>query len=145
MQLPRMTTLRWMVAVAAAEALFTVMYWLCCDSELWGYIVLGSVLLSLVAPILLVGLSKEAAGRVTIWALRILVPMLVVSFISLAAQGDRGFLSNSQGVLTGCVFLILSVGLGYLLACLRHALSSRALRPYRGGKVKPESLDDDLA
>jgi hypothetical protein len=58
MQLPRMTTLRWMVAVAAAEALFTVMYWLCCDSELWGYIVLGSVLLSLVAPILLVGLSK---------------------------------------------------------------------------------------
>jgi hypothetical protein len=44
MQLPRMTTLRWMVAVAAAEAVFTVMYWLCCDSELWGYIVLGSVL-----------------------------------------------------------------------------------------------------
>jgi hypothetical protein len=74
-----------------------------------------------------------------------LVPSLVASFISLAAQGDRGFLSNSQGVLTGCVFLILSVGLGYLLACLRHALSSRGLRPYHGGKVKPESLDDDLA
>jgi hypothetical protein len=145
MQLPRMTTLRWMVAVAAAEALFTVMYWLCCDSELWGYIVLGSVLLSLVAPILLVSLSKEAARRGTIWALRILVPTLVVSFIALAAQGERGFLSNSLGVLNGCVFLILSVGLGYLLACLRHALSSRGLRPYRGGKVKPESLDDDLS
>jgi hypothetical protein len=145
MQLPRMTTLRWMVAVAATEALFTLMYWLCCDSELWGYILLGCALLSLAAPILLVGLSKEAAGRVTIWALRILVPTLVVSFLSLAAQGDRGFLSNSLGVLTGCVFLILSVGLGYLLACLRHALSNRGLRPHRGGKVKPKSLDDDLA
>jgi hypothetical protein len=47
MQQPRMTTLRWMVTVAAAEALFSVMYWLCCDSELWGYIVLGSALLGI--------------------------------------------------------------------------------------------------
>jgi hypothetical protein len=121
------------------------MFWLCCNSELWGFIFLGSVLLSLAAPILLVCLSKEAAGRITIWALRILVPTLVVSLISLAAQGDHGFLSNSQGVLSGCVFLILSVGLGYLLASLRHALSRRGLRPFRGAKVEPESRDDDLS
>ena len=145
MRLPPMTTWRWMVVVAAAESLFAVMYWLCCDIELWGYIFLGSMLLSLVTPILLVGLSKDAARRVTVRALRILVPTFVVSFTSLMAQGDRGFLSNSQGVLTGCVFLILSVGLGYLLACLRHAWSCRGLRGSRGGKVKPELLDDELA
>jgi hypothetical protein len=140
-----MTTRWWMIVVAAAESLFTVIYWRCCDSMLWGQIVLGSMLLSLVAPILLVSLSKEAAKRVTVWALRILVPTFVVSFASLTAQGDHGFLSNSQGVLTGCVFLILSVGLGYLLACLRHAWSCRGLRGSRGGKVKPELLDDELA
>jgi hypothetical protein len=140
-----MTTWRWMVVVAAAESLFTVMYWLCCDIELWGYIVLGSMLLSLVAPIVLVGLSKHTARRVTVWALRILVPTSVVSFTSLTAQGDHGFLSNSQGVVTGCVFLILSVGLGYLLACLRHAWFCRGLRGFRGGKVEPELLDDELA
>src|SRR5262249_9532965 len=123
MRPPRMTTLRWMVVVAVAEALFTVIYWLCCDIELWGDIVLGSMLLSLVAPILLVGLSKDAARRVTVWALHIIAPTFVVSFASLMAQADHGFLSNSQGVLTGCVFLILSVGLGYLLAYLRHAWS----------------------
>ena len=145
MQLPRMTTLRWMVAVAVAEALFTVMYWLCFDGELWMPIFLGFVLLSLVAPFLLVGQSKEAAKRSTVWALRILVPTFLVSAASLTAQGERGFLSNSQGVLTGCFFLILSVGLGYLLAGLRHSLSGRRLRPYRDGNVKPESLDDDLA
>jgi hypothetical protein len=142
MRLPRMTTRRWMVVVAAAEALFTVIYWLGCNIEICGYIVLGSMLLSLLAPILLVALSKDAARQVTVWALRILVPTLVVSFTSLMAQGDHGFLSNSQGVLTGCVFLIVSVGLGYLLACLRYAISSRGLRDFRGGKVKPVSLDD---
>ncbi len=146
MRPPRMTTLRWMIVVAAAEALFTVIYWRCCDSMLWGgLIVLGSMVLSLAAPILLVSRSKEAAKRSTVWALRILVPTFVVSFASLAAQGDHGFLSNSQWVLTGCFFLILSVGLGYLLACLRHALSGRGLRDPRGGKIKPELLDDELA
>jgi hypothetical protein len=145
MRPPRMTTLQWMVVVGAAEALFTVIYWRCCDSMLWGLIVLGSMVLSLAAPILLVSRSKEAARRSTVWALRILVPTFVVSFASLTAQGDHGFLSNSQGVLTGCFFLILSVGLGYLLACLRHALSGRGLRGPRGGKVKQELLDDELA
>jgi hypothetical protein len=145
MRLPRMTSRLWMAAVAAAEALFTVIYWICCNIELWGYIVLGSILLSLVAPILLIGLSKDAARQVTIWILCILVPTLVVSLASLAVQGDQGFLSNSQGVLTGCVFLIASVGLGYLLACSRHSLSSRGLRGSRLGKVKPELLDDEPA
>jgi hypothetical protein len=49
MRLPRMTTQFWMCVVAAAEALFTVIYWICCNIALWGYIVLGSTLLSLVA------------------------------------------------------------------------------------------------
>jgi hypothetical protein len=127
MRLPRMTTRLWMAAVAGAEALFTVIYWGCCNIELWGFIVLGSILLSLVAPILLIWLSKDAARHLTVWTLRILVPTLVVSLASLAVQGEKGFLSNSQGVLTGCVFLIASVGLLYLLACLRHAWSSRGL------------------
>jgi hypothetical protein len=131
--------------VAAAEALFTVIYWRCCDIELYWCIVLGSMLLSLAAPILLVGRSKDAARRVTVWALRILVPTFVVSFTSLAAQGDHGLGSNSQGVLTGCVFLILSVGLSYPLACLRHAWACRGLRGSRGGKVKPDLPDDELA
>jgi hypothetical protein len=138
-----MTTRRWLVVVAAAEALFTVMYWAYCDIKLWMHIILGSLLLSLMAPILLVGLSKEAAGRVSVWALRILVPTLAVSLASLMAQGERGFLSNSQGVATGCAFLILSVGLGYLLARLRHGLCSRRLRGSRGGKVDPESRDPE--
>ena len=137
MQLPRLNTLRWMAAVGAAEAIFVVIYGFCCDGELWGYIVLGSLLLSLVAPILLVGLSNEAAGRVTSCALRTLIPTLVVSSISLAAQGDRGFLSNSQGVLTGCIFLILSVGLGYLLACLRCAFSGRDQKGLAGARSDP--------
>jgi hypothetical protein len=75
-----MTTWRWMVVVAAAESLLTVIYWRCCDIELFWYLVLGSMLLSLVAPILLVSLSKDAARRVTVRALRILVPTSVVSF-----------------------------------------------------------------
>ncbi len=50
MRLPRMTTRLWMVVVAAVEALFTVIYWICCNLELWGYIVLGSMFLSLMAP-----------------------------------------------------------------------------------------------
>ena len=145
MRLPRMTTGRWMVVITAAEALFTVMCWRCCESMLFGPIVLCTMLLSLVAPVLLVVLSKGSARRVTVWALRILVPTFVVSFTSLMAQGDHGFLSNSQGVLTSCFFLILSVGFGYLLACLRHAWSCRGLRGTRGGKVKPELLDDGLA
>jgi hypothetical protein len=127
MRLPPMTTRLWMAAVAGAEAVFTVIYWRCCNIELWGFIVLGSILLSLVAPILLIWLSKDAARHLTVWTLRILVPTLVVSLASLAAQGEKGFLSNSQGVLTGCVFQIASVGLIYLLACLRHAWSSRGL------------------
>ena len=145
MRLPRMTTPRWMVVVAAAEALFTVIYWVCCNIEIWGYIILGSMLFSLVALILLIALSKDAARHATIWALRILVPTLVVSLASLAAQGEQGFLSNSLGVLTGCVFLIASVAFGYLLACLRHALSHRGLRGSRCGKVKPELLGDEPA
>jgi hypothetical protein len=134
-----------MIVVAAAESLFTVMFWRRWDIELCGHIILGSMVLSLAAPILLVSRSKEAAKRSTVWALRILVPTFVVSFASFTVQGDRGFLSNSQGVLTGCFFLILSVGLGYLLACLRHAWSCRGLRGSRSGKVKPELLDDELA
>ena len=145
MQLPRMTTGRWMIAIAVAEALFTVMCWRYCDSMLFGPIVLCTMLLSLAAPIVLVVLSKEAARHATVWALRILVPTFVVSSASLTAQGEHGFLSNSQGVLTGCFFLILSVGLGYLLACLRHTVSARSLRGPRGGKIKPEFLDDELA
>ena len=93
-----------------------------------GYIVLV-VTLSLVAPILLVAASKDAARHVTVWALRVLSSTLVVSFISLAAQGDRGFLSNSQGVLTGCVFLFLSVGLGNVLAWLPIRCQARVYDP----------------
>jgi hypothetical protein len=134
-----------MVVVAAAEALFTVMCWRGCDIRVWMHIFLGFMLLSLMAPVLLVALSKEAAERGTVWALRILVPTLVVSLASHTAQGERGFLSNSQGVAMGCVFLILSVGLGYLLACLRHAFSTRGLRGSPGGSVDPELLDDEPA
>jgi hypothetical protein len=140
MRLPRMTTRRWMAVVAAAEALFTVIYWICSNIELWAYIVLGSMLLSLVAPLLLIGLPKDAARHVTIWTLRILVPTLVISLASLAAQRDQGFLSNSLGVVTGCVFLIASVGLGYLLACLRHALSSQGSR---GSGGEPDPLEPE--
>jgi hypothetical protein len=35
MRLPRMTTRLWMAAVAGAEALFTLIYWRCCNIELW--------------------------------------------------------------------------------------------------------------
>jgi hypothetical protein len=117
-----------MIAIAVAETLVTAIYWRCCDIMFLGPIfLLGSMLLSLATPLVLVCLSKEAAGRVAVWAVRVLVPTFVVSFASLAAQGDHGFLSNSQGVLTGCLFLILSAGLGYFLASLRHALSGRGL------------------
>ena len=144
MRSPRITTGHWMAVIAAAEALFTVMCWRCCD-RLFAPIVLCTMLLSLAAPIVLVVLSKEAARHATVWALRILVPTFVVGSASLTAQGEHGFLSNSLGVLTGCFFLILSVGLGYLLACLRHTVSARSLQGPRGGKIKPESLDDELA
>ena len=144
MRLPRITTGLWMAVIAAAEALFTVMCWRCCD-RLFVPIFLCTMLLSLAAPIVLVVLSKEAARHATVWALRILVPTFVVSSASLTAQGEHGFLSNSQGVQIGCFFLILSVGLGYLLACLRHTVSARSLRGPRGGKIKPEFLDDELA
>jgi hypothetical protein len=46
MRLLRMTTRLWMAAVAGAEAMFTVIYWRYCNIELWGFIVLGSILLS---------------------------------------------------------------------------------------------------
>jgi hypothetical protein len=36
MRLPRMTTRLWMAAVAGAEALFSVIYWGCCNIELGG-------------------------------------------------------------------------------------------------------------
>jgi predicted Kef-type K+ transport protein len=136
MRLPRITTGLWMAVIAAAEALFTVMCWRCCD-RLFLPIVLCTMLLSLAAPIVLVVLSKEAARHATVWALRLLVPTFVVSSASLTAQGEHGFLSNSQGVQTGCFFLI--------LACLRHTVSARSLRGPRGGKIKPEFLDDELA
>ncbi len=104
-----------------------------------------SAMVSIAVYPFLYALSKETVRRVTAWALCIIVPTLVASLASLIVRGDRGFFSNSQSVVTGCVFLIVALGLSYLGICWRDSLPRRGLRGEPDAKLKPPLMDEELA
>jgi len=76
---------------------------------------------SLVVPIGMAFLHPSAARRTAIVAWAILLPTLAISCGMLASQGERGFLSTSQAVSTGSLFLTLSFGIGYGASRIFHS------------------------
>ena len=85
---------------------------------------LASICLSPLTVIAIGVLDKAKARRVVVLSLCLLGPMLLGSGVWFLSLGERGFLSDAQGWFTLCVFLIGSVGLGYLVARLRANLSA---------------------
>jgi hypothetical protein len=78
---------------------------------------------SLLVPIGMAFLRPSSARRAALVAWAILLPTLAISCGILASQGESGFLSNSQAVSMGSLFLTLSFGFGYGASKVFHAKS----------------------
>ena len=83
------------------------------DGISWVTIVGAALALSLCVPIGMALLSPGAAWRLTWWAWLVTIPTILISGLMLVSQGERGFLSNSQGICMGSLLLALSFGVGY--------------------------------
>ncbi len=72
-----------------------------------------SLVASAIVPIVMLTQPPKVARQVFHWAMLPILSTMATSCWLFVSQGEYGFLSNSQGILMGSIFLAISLGLGY--------------------------------
>ena len=84
-----------------------------------------AIVASMCIPLGMATLSPQAARRLFRWAWLLLIPIMTISCITLASQGERGLLSNSLWISMGFFLLIFSFGIGFATSKIRYSWHSK--------------------